>query len=71
LRIESAFRTTSSRIWVSPATIWSEKARLLKAQEIDTKYLADYQALFRRLVELGKAYAAQHNIKVDWQTRMF
>jgi hypothetical protein len=48
-----------------------ERERLLKAQEIDTKYLAGYQALFRRLVELGKAYAAKHNIKVDWQTRMF
>jgi hypothetical protein len=49
----------------------SERDRLLKAQEIDTKYLANYQTLFRRLIELGKTYAAKHNIKVDWQTRMF
>ena len=32
----------------------SEGERLLKAQEIDTKYLAGYQTLFRRLIELGK-----------------
>jgi hypothetical protein len=49
----------------------SEGERQLKAQEIDIKYLADYQTLFRRLIELGKAYAAKHNIKVDWQTRLF
>jgi hypothetical protein len=49
----------------------SGRNRLLKAQEIDTKYLANYQTLFRRLIELGKSYAAKHNIKVDWQTRMF
>jgi hypothetical protein len=49
----------------------SEGERLLKAQEIDTKYLAGYQTLFRRLIELGKPFAAKHNIKVDWQTRLF
>jgi len=49
----------------------SEGERQLKAQEIDTQYSAAYQTLFRRLIELGKAYAAKHNIKVDWQTRLF
>ena len=49
----------------------SEGERLLKAQEIDTKYLAGYQTLFRRLIELGKPFAAKHNIKVDWQNRLF
>ena len=49
----------------------SQGERLLKAQAIDTKYLAGYQALFRQLIELGKIYAARHNIKVDWQTRLF
>jgi hypothetical protein len=44
----------------------SQQERVSKAQEIDTKYLAGYQALFHRLVELGKAYAAKHNIKVQW-----
>jgi len=44
----------------------SQQDRLSKAQEIDTKYLAGYQALFNRLVELGKPYAARHNIKVEW-----
>ena len=44
----------------------SQQEQVSKAQEIDTKYLAGYQALFRRLVELGKAYAAKHNIKVEW-----
>jgi hypothetical protein len=44
----------------------SQRERIAKAQEIDTKYSADYQALFHRLVELGKAYATKHNIKVEW-----
>jgi len=44
----------------------SQQNRLAKAQEIDTKYLAGYKALFGRLIELGKAYAAKHNIKVEW-----
>ena len=44
----------------------SEPERVAKAQEIDSKYLAGYQALFSRLVELGKAYAAKHNIKIEW-----
>jgi len=46
----------------------SQQERLTKAQEIDTKYSAGYQTLFNRLVELGKAYAAKHHIKVEWQT---
>ena len=46
----------------------SQQDRLAKAQEIDTKYLADYKTLFNRLVELGKAYATKHHIKVEWQT---
>jgi hypothetical protein len=49
----------------------SQPERTAKAQEIDTKYLAAYQALFNRLVELGKAYAGKHHIKVEWQTRNF
>ncbi|MBV8101863.1 MAG: hypothetical protein JOZ31_22180 [Verrucomicrobia bacterium] len=49
----------------------SQQERVAKAQEIDTKYLAGYQALFNRLVELGKAYAAKHHLKVEWQTRNF
>jgi hypothetical protein len=49
----------------------SEQERLAKAKEIDTKYSAGYQALFNQLVELGKAYAAKHHIKVEWQTRNF
>jgi hypothetical protein len=44
----------------------SERERVSKAQEIDSKYLAGYEALFDRLVELGKPYAAKHNIKVEW-----
>ncbi|MBV8275648.1 MAG: hypothetical protein JO170_10390 [Verrucomicrobia bacterium] len=46
----------------------SQQERVSKAQEIDTKYLAGYQALFKHLVELGKAYATKHHIKVEWQT---
>ena len=49
----------------------SQQERVAKAREIDTKYSAGYQALFNRLVELGKAYAAKHHIKVEWQTRNF
>ncbi|MBV8211705.1 MAG: hypothetical protein JOZ08_00605, partial [Verrucomicrobia bacterium] len=45
-----------------------QQERVSKAQEIDTKYLAGYQALFKHLVELGKAYATKHHIKVEWQT---
>jgi hypothetical protein len=44
----------------------SQQERVAKAQEIDRKYLAGYQALFNRLIELGKPYAAKHNIKVEW-----
>ena len=44
----------------------SEQERVSKAQEIDAKFLAGYQVLFNRLVELGKPYAAKHNIKVEW-----
>jgi hypothetical protein len=44
----------------------SEQERVLKAQEIDIKFLAGFQALFNRLVELGKPYATKHNIKVEW-----
>jgi len=33
----------------------SQQERVAKAREIDTKYSAGYQALFNRLVELGKA----------------
>ena len=47
----------------------SQQERVAKAQEIDTKYSAGYQALFNRLVELGKGYAAKHHIKVEWQAR--
>jgi hypothetical protein len=49
----------------------SQPDRVSTAHEIDTKYLTGYQALFNRLVELGKAYAAKHHIKVQWQTRSF
>jgi hypothetical protein len=49
----------------------SQQERVSKAQEIDVKYSAGYQALFNRLVELGKPYAAKHHIKVEWQTRNF
>jgi hypothetical protein len=49
----------------------SQPDRVSTAHEIDTKYLTGYQALFNRLVELGKAYAAKHHIKVEWQTRSF
>lgn len=49
----------------------SQQDRISKAQEIDTKYLAAYKALFSRLVELGKAYAEKHHIKVEWQTLPF
>jgi len=43
----------------------SEQERVSKAQEIDAKFLAGYQVLFNRLVELGKPYAVKHNIKVE------
>ena len=49
----------------------SQQDRISRAQEIDTKYLAAYKALFSRLVELGKAYAEKHHIKVEWQTLPF
>jgi TRAP-type mannitol/chloroaromatic compound transport system substrate-binding protein len=49
----------------------SQQDRISKAQEIDTKYLAAYKALFSRLIELGKAYAEKHHIKVEWQTLPF
>jgi hypothetical protein len=49
----------------------SQQERATTAHENDTNYLAGYQALFNRLVELGKAYAAKHHIKVEWQTRTF
>src|ERR1700758_5480859 len=44
----------------------SQQERVAKAQEIDNKYSRSYQTLFNRLIELGKAYAAKHNIKVEW-----
>ena len=49
----------------------SQQERGSAAHEIDTKYLAGYQALFKHLVELGKVYAAKHNIKVEWQNLPF
>jgi hypothetical protein len=49
----------------------SQPERVSTAHEIDTKYLAGYQTLFNRLVELGKAYAEKHHIKVEWQNRAF
>jgi hypothetical protein len=49
----------------------SQPERVATAHEIDTKYLADYQTLFNRLVELGKGYAEKHRIKVEWQNRAF
>jgi len=49
----------------------SQPERVSAAHEIDTKYLAGYQTLFNRLVELGKAYAEKHHIKVEWQNRAF
>ena len=54
---------------VTPENYFDEA--VLNVNLIDTKYLAGYQALFNRLVELGKAYAAKHHIKVEWQTRNF
>jgi hypothetical protein len=44
----------------------SQQERVSKAQAIDAKFLAGYQTLFHRLVELGKIYAANHKIKVEW-----
>lgn len=49
----------------------SQQERVTSAREIDAKYLAGYQDLFKRLVALGKAYAEKHHIKVDWQTQTF
>jgi hypothetical protein len=49
----------------------SQQDLISRAQEIDAKYLASYKALFSRLVELGKAYAEKHHIKVEWQTLPF
>ena len=49
----------------------SEQERGSTAGEIDSKYLTGYHALFKRLVELGKAYAEKHHIKVEWQTLRF
>jgi hypothetical protein len=49
----------------------SQPERVSRAHEIDTKYLAGYQTFFNRLVELGKAYAEKHHIKVEWQNRAF
>lgn len=36
------------------------------AHQIDEKYYADYDKVFGKLTELGKAYANKHNIKVNW-----
>jgi hypothetical protein len=49
----------------------SQQERMATAREIDAQYLAGYQALFNRLVELGKAYAEKHHIKVEWQNLAF
>jgi hypothetical protein len=49
----------------------SQQERMATAREIDAQYLAGYQALFSRLVELGKAYAEKHHIKVEWQNLAF
>jgi hypothetical protein len=49
----------------------SQQERMSTAREIDSKYLGGYQALFSRLVELGKAYAEKHHIKVEWQNLAF
>ena len=48
-----------------------QEERVSAAREIDSKYLAGYQVLFNRLVELGKAYAEKHHIKVEWQNLTF
>jgi hypothetical protein len=37
-----------------------------KAREIDTRYLSGFRAMYAHLIELGKAYASKHNIKVQW-----
>jgi len=44
----------------------SASYRQNKAREIDTKYLNDFRTAYAHLIELGKAYAAKHNIKVKW-----
>src|SRR5580704_6777747 len=49
----------------------SQQERMSAAREIDSKYLAGYRVLFSRLVELGKAYAEKHHIKVEWQNLAF
>ena len=49
----------------------TQEERMSAAREIDLKYLANYQTLFNRLVELGKAYAEKHHIKVQWQNLAF
>jgi hypothetical protein len=49
----------------------TQEERMSAAREIDSNYLAGYQALFNRLVELGKAYAEKHHIKVEWQNLAF
>jgi hypothetical protein len=44
----------------------SESERQNKAREIDTKYLGGFRTTYAHLIELGKAYASKHNIKVQW-----
>jgi hypothetical protein len=44
----------------------SESDKQNKAREIDMKYLNGFRTTYTSLIELGKAYAAKHNIKVQW-----
>jgi hypothetical protein len=44
----------------------SESDRQNKAREIDAKYLNGFRTTYAHLIELGKTYAAKHNIQVQW-----
>jgi hypothetical protein len=37
-----------------------------KAQAIHDKYYARYEVLFNKLISIGKSYASNNNIKVNW-----
>ena len=37
-----------------------------KAKEINEKYFAGFNSLYDKLINIGKGYAAKHNIKVNW-----
>jgi hypothetical protein len=44
----------------------SRKQLTLLSKNISEQYFAGFEALFNKLTDAGKPYAARHNIKVNW-----